>query len=462
MKKTLSYLALCFVAATVAGCQTEDADPFGGTASVRIEKTGHQNPSEFEVRFTPSDNSVSYRYAIGDESDFGAFRAGTLPGSMTVADGHAETVLFKEIQQAATYTVFAVAADAFGHEGSIASLKVRLADDVSVTQAYLLDCSAGFTVRMASDYRGFRYYLGTAADRDKFVGGQLDDGEINDLLEDYTVNYFELAPATDYVFYVEVIDRAGNSANLFEQPFRTLASDEAPGAELTYQNDIYKGTYTLSPNRRCGKISALVQLKSIQDEIFYHRMHWKGDLMTMLERWESLPSMGMTVATQGLPAEMELVTPTLTPANEIEVYALIYDTEGVPAGVRRYDASTPAINPDAPRPSVSVTVSDITTSGATYTYLAAEGTFAFMYDTVDADWFDEIKKSEEYTPTYLHNLFYTTGGKWAYNSPKAIFTETAGKPGKRYYAVGCPMNCNGPLADGWGEMAIVEYTTLTE
>lgn len=87
MKKTLSYLALCFVAATVAGCQTEDADPFGGTASVRIEKTGHQNPSEFEVRFTPSDNSVSYRYAIGDESDFEAFRAGTLPGSMTVADG---------------------------------------------------------------------------------------------------------------------------------------------------------------------------------------------------------------------------------------------------------------------------------------------------------------------------------------------------------------------------------------
>ena len=38
---------------------------------------------------------------------------------------------------------------------------------------------------MASDYRGFRYYLGTAADRDKFVGGQLDDGEINDLLEGF-------------------------------------------------------------------------------------------------------------------------------------------------------------------------------------------------------------------------------------------------------------------------------------
>ena len=47
MKKTLSYLALCFVAATVAGCQTEDADPFGGTASVSY--THLTLPTKLEV-----------------------------------------------------------------------------------------------------------------------------------------------------------------------------------------------------------------------------------------------------------------------------------------------------------------------------------------------------------------------------------------------------------------------------
>ncbi len=448
--------------ALAAGCQTEDADPFGGTASVRIEKTGHEGPSEFEVCFTPSDNSASLRYAVGNESDFEAFRVGTLPASVTVAGNEARTVLFTGINSTTTYTVFAVSADAFGREGSIASLKVRLADNVTLTQDYLLDCSTGFKVSISSDYRGFRYYLGKAGDRDKFLEGQLEDGLINDLLGDYTVNYFELAPSEDYVFYTEMIDRKGGSAAVLEQAFRTLATEEAPGAELTYENDIYKGTYTLSPNRHCGKIASLVQLKSIQDEIFFHRMHWKGDLMTMLERWESLPSMGMTVAEEGLPTQMEFVTPTLMPANEIEVYALIYDAEGTPAGVRRYAATTPAADPRAPEATVSVTVSNITASGATYTYNAGEGTFAFMYDTVDADWYDQIMETPEFTPTYLHNLFYTTGGKWAYNQQKATFTETAGKPGKRYYAVGCPMNCNGPLADGWGEMAIVEYTTLTE
>lgn len=461
MKKSLSYLALCIVAASAAGCQTEDADPFGGTASVRIEKTGQEGPTGFEVRFTPSDNTASFRYAIGTESDFEAFRTGMFPKDETVAGSEPKTVLFEDVDANATYTLFAVAKDAYGREGSIASTKVRPVDDVSVTQNYLLDCSVAFKVRMSSDYRGFRYYLGDASDREAFIDG-LDDGQVNDLLEEYTVNYFELVPATDYVFYTEVIDRTGKSAAVFEKPFRTLATDEAPGAELTVENDIYKGTYTLAPNCRCGKISALVQLVPIQNDVFYHRMHWKGDLMTMLRRWEDLPSMGMTVAEAGLPAEMELTTPTLTTGNEIEVYALIYDEEGVPAGVRRYLTSTPEYDPEAPEATVSVKVSDITAKGATYTYTAGSGTFAFMYDTVDADWYDQIRQTPEFTPTYLHDLFYTTGGKWAYRQPEAVFTETAGKPGKRYYAVGCPMNCNGPLAEGWGEMAIVEYTTLAE
>lgn len=462
MKKILYYLTLCAVAASAAGCQTEDADPFGGIASVRIEKRGHEGPSEFEVLLTPSDNSTGYRYAIGNESDFAAFRSGTLQSSVSVADNQAATVRFTELNAEMTYTVFAVASDAYGREGGVASLKIRLADNVSVTQAYLLDRSAGFRIRISSDYRGFRYFLGTVADRDRFIGGQTDDEQINDLLEDYTVNFFELTPDSDYVLYTEIIDRSGKSATLFEQPFRTMKSDQVAGAELTVENDIYKGAYTLSPNRMCGKISALVQLKSAQDDVFYHRMHWKGDLMAMLERWETLPSMGVVVAEGGLPAQLELITPMLMPANEIEIYALLYDTEGNPTGIGRYNATTPAVDPDAPQPTVSVTVSDITTKGATYVYTAGEGTFAFMYDTVEADWYDAFKQTPDYTPTYLHNLLYSGGGKWAYKQDKATFTETTGKPGTRYYAVGCPMNCNGPLADGWGEMAIVEYTTLTE
>lgn len=41
--------------------------------------------------------------------------------------------------------------------------------------------------------------------------------------------------------------------------------------------------------------------------------------------------------------------------------------------------------------------------------------------------------------------------------PVVTYTETEGEPGKRYYAAGCPMNCNGIL--GWGDLVLEEYTT---
>lgn len=464
MKHFLPILTIGLATLGLSGCQTEDADPFGGLASVRIEKQGNSRADGFEVLITPSENSVSMRYALGDEADFDAFRAGKFEGEVSVKGNQPVSVPFEGLDEAVNYTVYAVAMDAAGREGEVASLKVRtISGTLLCERQYLLSESVGYKFSLSPEYRSFRYHLGTEADRDAFFGGTIADAEQVEILINYTVNYFDLKPETDYVFFAEVIDRAGNPVHQVADAFRTPAVGEAPAVTLDYTNDIYMGTYKLTPNTHCRKVSATISLKGAQDETIYHNLHWKGDVMGMLQKWEGVASANIVIAEGGTTAELELRTPTLETDNPLEIYALVYDSEGNPAGIQHFDFRTPAYDPDAPKASVRVAVSDITTKGATYTYTMDEGTFAVMYDTVDAEWWDNFKATDpNYNEYYLHNLLYSAGGKWFYKQTTGTFTEATGKPGTRYYAVGAPMNCNGPLANGWGELAIVEYTTLTE
>lgn len=466
MKTLLAKMTVCLTASVmVAGihsCNTVDADPYGGTASVQIEKTGSSDYTEFGVRFIPSSNTVSFRYAIGEASDFGDFVAGTMKEVVNV-EGAAETdVLFDNLIPNKVYTIFAVACDENGFEGEVATAKIPTADDNFLLEIqYVTDESAGFTFTATSDYRGGRFYLGTEADRDRFINGEVGE-EFKDM-KSKTANFFDLQPSTDYVFYAQAIDRAGFMSDVIEIRITTLAEGACPKGEFTYENDIYIGTYSLTPNDKCGQITAFICNEGSQDEMINSGSHWAGDIIAMMKSWESLEEYGqVTIAKNGNPLEMELITPELACDLGLEVYAMYYDNSGNVTGIYRYTAKTPSFDKGAGEAKLTVEVSDITASGATYTYTKGENTFAFMYDSLDADWFDDFKENDpSYHEFYIHDLLFQSGKYWSYGKDVTTFKEETGTPGTRLYAAGCPMNVNGPNG-GWGQLVLEEYTTLAE
>lgn len=70
-----------------SGCKTEYVLPDIGTATVTIQKSLSTDSSSATVTFIPSEDAVSFRYAIGTDMDFEDFRDGSFPASET-ADGN--------------------------------------------------------------------------------------------------------------------------------------------------------------------------------------------------------------------------------------------------------------------------------------------------------------------------------------------------------------------------------------
>lgn len=238
-----------------------------------IQKSSDNDSTSVTVTFIPSENAVSFRYAIGTEEDFEKFRNGTLSSTVSEGNGSVEET-FDELEPLSTYTVFATATDERGLEGEIAVAKLSTEDpEIIFTEQYLLKNSAAFTVRFSSNYRGVTYYLGKEGEREAFLAGETENSTVNDV-DEYTVNYFTLDPETDYVFYAKITDRGGNTAKVIEHPFRTNA--DAPDAIFEYENDFYRGEYTLTPVQGCSKIAAIVTLKGENDDIIYGATTGKG------------------------------------------------------------------------------------------------------------------------------------------------------------------------------------------
>lgn len=460
-KISLLLFAAAALLQVLTGCQAEDAAlPKNGSATVAIRTSMiGTDSSSVAVTFIPSEEAVSFRYAIGTDEDFESFCNGTLASTETECEaGASYEVIFEDLTPLSVYSVFAVAKDGNGLEGSAAVAKLSTDDpDIKFTEQYVLNNSAGFKISISSNYRGLTYYMGKTGEMDAFLAGETYNTTVNDVNE-YTVNGFDLEPETDYALYVRITDRAGNTAKIIEHEFRTTSA--GPDVALEYENDFYSGEYTLTPSNGCTRMAALISLGGENDDVIYSRVEWKGDLMAMLESWQNVESMGVQVSESGKPLSMTYVTPDLVLDNPIEIYVLLYDESGEACGVKHFDLSTPAFDGDAPEATVTISISDITASGATYTYTSGEGTVAFLYDTVEADWFDEFAESEEYYGHYIHDLLYSNGKWWAYMQQTVTYTETEGEPGTRYYAVACPMNCNG--LEGWGELVMKEYTTTQE
>ena len=92
-------------------------------ASVEISLAGAAEHS-VEVRLVPDGNAVSCSWAIGGAGEAAAFAAGTLEGTETAQGNSPRTVLFGDLDDGASYTVYASAVNADGRAGEVAALKV--------------------------------------------------------------------------------------------------------------------------------------------------------------------------------------------------------------------------------------------------------------------------------------------------------------------------------------------------
>lgn len=465
-KSKLTTLAAAIICGGIfAGCsQEEEVSPAIGSATVTIEvdRSFSVDSTTATVKFIPSENATGFRYAIGLTSDFESFRDRTMNTSESVTGNEPLEKTFEGLEPISMYSVYAVATDGNGNEGSIATCKIVTDDnDFSVQSSFLLPRSAAFSIQVSPDYSSVNYYLGQDGDLDAFLAGTVELSTLSNF-DMQTVNYFDLEPETDYVFYAQIFDRFGISAKIIETAFSTPAESECPSAEFSYENDIYTGTYSLTPKNGASRVAAIINTEGTFDNIINNAQNWKGDIMTMIDTWKDIEA-GQVYQSNGTETlDIDFTTPTLTCGNKLELFVLIYDENGQPYGVERFRCATPEYDEDLPAATATVNVKDITANGATYEYTMPENTLACMYDTVDADWFDQLKETDEYNEFYLHNYLFTQGYYFHYNDgtesgAEWTFTETAGQPGHRYYAVACPMNANGPL--GWGDLVMVEFTT---
>lgn len=432
-----------------------DIDLGAGISIVSLE----QDTTSFKVEFIPDSTATSYEYAIGTEEDYEAFANGTFTDCVMVEGNEKAVVEFGDLESQKEYTVFA---RAFNGKlaGGIAVLKVRTDDnDFSAEVVFAHQNSLSIRINMTSDYSSFRYYLGTPDDKTSFLEETI--GDMVTGVNSYTcVNYFDLN-AENYIFYLIGYDRKNMPTKMYEIPI--ALKKDVPSAEFKIEYlDLYRGKYRIVPNEKCSKITCILGSKGEYDQTLKSSIGFRNDLIRWITSWETLPHLVNSYTAKG-----EDLVFTFDDVNfsreEMEAYFLMYDENFEPAGVKRIIFSKPEVDPDAPEAKVDIKVLDITEKGATYIYTPDKNTLGFMYDTVEADWFDDFSQTSEYHSTYLHERMFQAGKYWAYSGDlddnmQREFKEETGESNTRYYATACPMNINGP-GEGWCELNMVEYTT---
>lgn len=445
-------------------------DPVIGEASVEIELLESENPMDCCIRLIPDDNSAGFRCAIGTDGDLDRFVNGEITDMDRIREfegNEAVEVVFSGLPQG-YYEIYAQSYDSNGTAGGVSIRKVFLSEnEFKVSQYYLTDRTAGFKMEFTPSFYRFEYYLGTASDREKFLNGELDTKAVEDVSIYRIINFMDLEPGRDYVFYAVAYDMRDVKSELVEIPFSTYSDlSQMPSVAFQIRNmDVYMSTVEVIPNDKCSMVHTLRCYYGEHDGFINNDMHFKGDYPLMINNWIGDPSVNIS---SGETISVKTVTPEITCDNSNEIYAVTYDKEGNLSGLYHFVFTTPSFNGKAEEGEISITVSDITAHGATYTYEFDEKLFGFMYETVEADWYDEFRQTSEWSENYLHDLIYSS---WQNNSRfiyakgneqgRYAVMENEGLPLTRYYATACPVNENG-ASGGWMPVVMESYTTLAE
>ncbi len=414
------------------------------------------------VKFSPDERTSAFEYALGLATQSEQFEAGTMEGIEKVDSVEERDVTFEGLDPQVIYTVFARGYDSDGNKGPVAMLSVRtITDAISVDMQYAADNSAAFMIHTSFDYYRIEYALGKASDKEAFDAGTLEGTVILEEVYDWVPNFFGLTPETDYSFFMRAYDRMERPTIVYECPFTTLAvGSDFPDAEFTVEStDVYRSEFTFTPNSSCGKMIVLMAREGQHDIIISDPMGFAGDLMRMLPAWVKTGE-AIEITEEDT---FYFTTPELATDNKIEAYVMVFDESGEPFSVKRWGASTPSFDESLPAATVTATISNITAVGATYTFTAAENTLGFLFDTVDADWYDDFKANDPgYYDNYLRDRFLTDNVWWRYKMEVVPFTEQEAEAGKRYYIGICPINENGLTDPDWGALYLKEYTTLLQ
>lgn len=464
MKFLLSknFVIASLVAVMAAVSCTKDADPIQGSgAGIEIKRMESGDTTKIMVEFLPEEVATKYEYALGTESDYSAFEYGEMAGIAVVEGNQSSEIVFEGLEPNTAYTVFARAYTG-DVAGGVATLKVKTADNkFRVEMQYVHENSVGFLVTMTSNYSSCRYYLGTAEDKEKFLNNEIEGETMTNVVGSRGVNYFDLEKK-DYVFYAIGYDRTNNATGLYEFPVVLKEKGSCPSATFEVLGmDAFRGKYKVTPNELCGKVTCVIGEVDQFVSISEGNTGFKGNLLRWITSWETVPDNGNSFTAINDVLSFTYDDTKFGMGTDMEVFILTYDKDYEPAGIQRIAFKKNDVDPDAKPATAEIVVSDITSTGATYTITPGEHTMGMMYNTLDAVWFDSVRETSEYYDTYVHEMFMNMGMYWSYcadnNGQPVVYVEQTGFPDSRFYAAVCPMNVNG--VKGWGDLVLKEYTT---
>lgn len=505
MKHNLFYLLVCCVALLSTGCDKSDEirltdnDP-----SVALSLKGAAKRTNFTITFEPKE-AVSWEYALTRYGERSTFEDGTMPGIVKVDDIAAIDVVFnQDVVPQATYTVYARAYDEKGNPGAVASIMVETlssyagSDDLSGELSWATPTSAAFKMTGDLEFYKLEYAIGTADDRSAFDEGTLDGILERAESEVFTGTFFELEPATDYVIFYRAYNRANVPTDVLEIPVTTPSMGASAWVDFEVRDvDVWKGDLTLTGNAQCASYSFFVTplvgdtfQKGLDDPFSFQgdpaRVFMDFEMRSVAIRvWDSVPFdfSYLTPQSAGQGGLVTYLPPALETDAELYVYIGMFDTDEKFLGAFRHKYATPEYDDSLTPATVTATATNITDKGATIQFTASENTFGIFFDTIDADYYDQLIQSDDYTENYLRDLFFMdpnsgVGYYWQYYKdgfPDHVDTSMKPDPDPdgdpstddakttvRFRIAICPMNANGASDPDWGKLWISEevYETL--
>lgn len=473
MKKQFSlFSAIILSIMLVAACSDDENVIYNDikeemtdyTVSINVNATSTSATALFSVK----SGAAGIKYAIGTESDRAAFTEDTLE-SIVTREGDSEfSRTFTGLYTGEEYTIFARAYDAEGKLYTVASQKLITSEqneDIQADLQYVSDFTAG--IKMVVDqnlYYRIDYALGQDSDRAAFNDGTLSSITTVTEIPAYTANYFDLTPETSYTFFCKFYDRTDVLIDTREISFSTYAEDACPGLDqLNSTIDVYKGIYEFVPNDKCGKIVALVSTRGAFDELYIDNpATWSGNLYEMLPSWLTIAANGIMEST-GSTLEVEYINSALLLNQRTEAYVMVYDVNERPFAIYHYEFEGPSYDSSLELGNVTIDVTDITSTGATYNIVADDNTLLFYYETIHANWYDLLIAQGTDAEEYMKQLllsdylphYVVEGGK------SLTVTEPGAAASTRYYLGVWVINGNG-VNGGAGSLILREYTTAAE
>lgn len=469
MKKTLSFLPLLMFVLFLQACSDENETIVFENPSlptVTIEQVGELGSTEVTLKFLLSEQSAGFYYAVGGVDEREAFKKGTLSSIQQVKEKGIKEIVINKLQPDSVYVVFARAYDAENQKGPVAELGFITLDKdlqthpVRAKVEYITSMSAAFTVYPENYYYKFEYALGKAGDKEAFEKGTLEGIVTQEQMDKFTVSYFGVSPATDYVWFLRAYNRVNKRSQTYEIPFISAAAGAVPEISLHINDiNIYEGNYTFTPNTYCKWFGVLVCKKGDYDSKFYNRYTCNGDILLKMEEFVRLPfGNPLTMAEGGNVAEIQYFTPQFKLDAELEAWAILYDQDDKAFGVQRIEMKTPAYDNSLGEAAVvNFQFDTIAANYSPFRFTVNEHTLLTFFAVWEIAEFEKAKEMLEKDKYYLHkktfeksydavlkqyNFFY---GK-AEEFQGAIYTNSG-----EYYVVFVPVNANGP-EKGWGEL----------